>query len=61
MHMLRRLKWMMGLKERESLAVVPVRDFNGGNTNKKEDLLEMVQEIAVYIHRFHNVDLLQQG
>lgn len=53
---------MMGLKERDSLAVVPVRDFKGGATNKKkEDVLEMVQEIAVYIHRFHNVDLLQQG
>ncbi|XXG62236.1 hypothetical protein AAC387_Pa05g0641 [Persea americana] len=24
-------------------------------------MLDIVQEIAVYIHRFHNLDLFQQG
>jgi len=24
-------------------------------------MLEAVQEIAIYIHRFHNLDLFQQG
>uniref|UniRef100_A0A7N0TVR9 DUF676 domain-containing protein n=1 Tax=Kalanchoe fedtschenkoi TaxID=63787 RepID=A0A7N0TVR9_KALFE len=54
--MLRRLGWIIGLKGRESPAVVPVRDFK-----RVGAMLETVQEIAVYIHKFHNVDLLQQG
>lgn len=25
------------------------------------DMFDAVQEIAIYIHRFHNLDLFQQG
>lgn len=28
---------------------------------KQPDMLEVVHEIAIYIHRFHNLDLFQQG
>ncbi|KAI0507757.1 hypothetical protein KFK09_013885 [Dendrobium nobile] len=28
---------------------------------RQPDMLEMVHEIAIYIHRFHNLDLFQQG
>lgn len=27
----------------------------------KQPMLEAVHEIAIYIHRFHNLDLFQQG
>ncbi|XVE70276.1 hypothetical protein DITRI_Ditri10aG0059400 [Diplodiscus trichospermus] len=59
--MLRRLGWLIGLNNK------------GGQAKKLPDakphpakvqpvvMLDTVQEIAIYIHRFHNLDLFQQG
>ncbi|XWS25444.1 hypothetical protein CRYUN_Cryun27aG0068900 [Craigia yunnanensis] len=59
--MLRRFGWLIGLNNR------------GGQAKKLPDakphpakvqpvvMLDTVQEIAIYIHRFHNLDLFQQG
>ncbi|OMP06367.1 hypothetical protein CCACVL1_01604 [Corchorus capsularis] len=59
--MLRRIGWLIGFSNRT------------GQTKKLPDakpepatlqpvvMLDTVQEIAVYIHRFHNLDLFQQG
>ena len=61
LYMLRRLGWLIGLNNR------------GGQVKKLPDakphpakvqpvvMLDTVQEIAIYIHRFHNLDLFHQG
>ncbi|XP_020593383.1 protein FAM135B-like isoform X2 [Phalaenopsis equestris] len=63
--MFRLMKCFLGLDPRNP----PPRrllDANSLSTRRsvefrQPDMLEMVHEIAIYIHRFHNLDLFQQG
>ncbi|KAG7596488.1 Alpha/Beta hydrolase fold [Arabidopsis suecica] len=58
--MLRRLGWLIGLSQRsrqtKSLDAEPYVA-----RVKPVLMVDTVQEIAIYIHRFHNLDLFQQG
>lgn len=58
--MFRRLRWFVGLNYRNSSKrlpdAIPPRLFT-----YHPHMLDTVQEIAIYIHRFHNLDLFQQG
>ncbi|TYI75801.1 hypothetical protein E1A91_D06G032100v1 [Gossypium mustelinum] len=59
--MLRRLGWLIGLNNRS----VQVKKLPDAMPHPAEVqpvvMLDSVQEIAIYIHRFHNLDLFQQG
>ncbi|WZZ13593.1 hypothetical protein YC2023_106682 [Brassica napus] len=60
--MLRHLGWLFGLSRRRSrraktLDAKPYID----NRVKPVLMVDTVQEVAIYIHRFHNLDLFQQG
>ncbi|KAH1057698.1 hypothetical protein J1N35_035763, partial [Gossypium stocksii] len=59
--MLRRLGWLIGLNNRS----VQAKKLPDAKPHPAEVLpvvmLDSVQEIAIYIHRFHNLDLFQQG
>ncbi|KAL8196660.1 hypothetical protein R6Q57_024641 [Mikania cordata] len=66
--MFRRLKWFIAgfnqqrspkLKADAKLLSLP-RERYSSSRNRKS-MLEAVHEVAVYIHRFHNLDLFQQG
>ncbi|KAL0748203.1 hypothetical protein Bca101_030205 [Brassica carinata] len=60
-HMLRHLGWLFGLSRRsrraKTLDAKPYID----NRVKPVLMVDTVQEVAIYIHRFHNLDLFQQG
>ncbi|TYI21340.1 hypothetical protein ES332_A06G031800v1 [Gossypium tomentosum] len=59
--MLRRLGWLIGLNNRSAQA----KKLPDAKPHPAEVqpvvMLDSVQEIAIYIHRFHNLDLFQQG
>ncbi|KAB2076280.1 hypothetical protein ES319_A06G031000v1 [Gossypium barbadense] len=59
--MLRRLGWLIGLTNRSAQA----KKLPDAKPHPAEVqpvvMLDSVQEIAIYIHRFHNLDLFQQG
>ncbi|PPR84668.1 hypothetical protein GOBAR_AA36041 [Gossypium barbadense] len=59
--MLRRLGWLIGLNNRS----VQAKKLPDAKPHPAEVqpvvMLDSVQEIAIYIHRFHNLDLFQQG
>ncbi|KAK5824055.1 uncharacterized protein LOC108457024 isoform X1 [Gossypium arboreum] len=59
--MLRRLGWLIGLNSRSAQA----KKLPDAKPHPAEVqpvvMLDSVQEIAIYIHRFHNLDLFQQG
>ncbi|CAN8311886.1 unnamed protein product [Cochlearia groenlandica] len=58
--MLRRLGWLIGLSQRSRQT--KTLDAEPYVARVKPVLMvDTVQEIAVYIHRFHNLDLFQQG
>ncbi|XP_057958995.1 uncharacterized protein LOC131151678 isoform X1 [Malania oleifera] len=56
--MLRRVRWFVGLNPRNSSLKALT---NAELRPAKVAMLDAVQEIAIYIHRFHNLDLFQQG
>ena len=56
--MFRRLRWFIGMNHR---AVASQKRLPNAKPKPPPAMLETVQEIAIYIHRFHNLDLFQQG
>lgn len=59
--MFRRLGWLVGLNYR-SWSGKRLTDANAHPAKVKPvAMFDTVQEIAIYIHRFHNLDLFQQG
>lgn len=59
--MLRRLGWFIGLNYK-SLSTKRLANAKPHPARVKPvAMLDTVQEIAIYIHRFHNLDLFQQG
>ncbi|XP_010241697.1 PREDICTED: protein FAM135B-like isoform X2 [Nelumbo nucifera] len=55
--MLRRFRLLIGLNQRS----VTKKLLNANSRAVRPAMLEALQEVAVYIHRFHNLDLFQQG
>ncbi|XP_077248667.1 uncharacterized protein LOC143888200 [Tasmannia lanceolata] len=58
--MFRRLRFFIGLNTKHSSAK-RLLHAKPRRVRVQRSMLETVQEIAVYIHRFHNLDLFQQG
>ncbi|GKV19978.1 hypothetical protein SLEP1_g30164 [Rubroshorea leprosula] len=59
--MFRHLGWLIGLNNK-SASVKKLPDAKPHPAQvKPEPMLDAMQEIAIYIHRFHNLDLFQQG
>ncbi|XVF39715.1 hypothetical protein PTKIN_Ptkin01aG0055400 [Pterospermum kingtungense] len=59
--MLRRLGWLIGLNNK-SVQAKKLPDAKPHPAKVQPVvMLDTVQEIAIYIHRFHNLDLFQQG
>lgn len=59
--MFRRLGWLVGLNYR-SWSGKRLTDANAHPAKVKPvAMFDTVQEVAIYIHRFHNLDLFQQG
>ncbi|KAF6163663.1 hypothetical protein GIB67_036123 [Kingdonia uniflora] len=56
--MFKRFRDIIGLNQRSNSTK---RLLNAKPKRIKPAMLETVQEIAIYIHRFHNLDLFQQG
>ncbi|KAL4561060.1 hypothetical protein LXL04_033222 [Taraxacum kok-saghyz] len=70
--MFRRLKWFIaGFNQQKTskpkvdakLLSLPRehQNYNNSRTRNRKSMLEAVHEVAIYIHRFHNLDLFQQG
>ncbi|XP_059650912.1 uncharacterized protein LOC132297640 [Cornus florida] len=70
--MLRRLRWIIGLNNNNNSQRSSVNSKRLTNAKtlllsppqsvkRSSPMLEAVHEIAIYIHRFHNLDLFQQG
>ncbi|KAJ9558892.1 hypothetical protein OSB04_013506 [Centaurea solstitialis] len=70
--MLRRLKWFIAgfnqQKAPKTKADAKLLSLPGGeqqqhqsSAHSRKSMLEAVHEVAIYIHRFHNLDLFQQG
>lgn len=59
--MFRRLGWLVGLNYRSwsGKRLTDAKPHPG--QVKPVAMFDTVQEIAIYIHRFHNLDLFQQG
>ncbi|KAG9444289.1 hypothetical protein H6P81_015629 [Aristolochia fimbriata] len=56
--MFRRLRCFVGLKTASSKRLLNAKPRR---LRGRSAMLDVVQEIAIYIHRFHNLDLFQQG
>ncbi|KAJ0237629.1 putative serine esterase family protein [Hirschfeldia incana] len=60
--MLRRLGWLIGLSQRSrQTKTLDAEAYVAASRVRPVLMVDTVQEIAVYIHRFHNLDLFQQG
>ncbi|XP_010544041.1 PREDICTED: protein FAM135B isoform X2 [Tarenaya hassleriana] len=59
--MLRRLGWLIGLSQRSRQAKKTLDAKPYVARVKTVLMIDTVQEIAIYIHRFHNLDLFKQG
>lgn len=65
--MLQRVRRLIGLdpkspsSSRVSSAKSPLSSTRGAVLFRPPEMFETVHEIAIYIHRFHNLDLFQQG
>ena len=64
-HMFRRLRLFIGLNARSSSSRRLV-DAESPRPRREVEfvpppMLETVHEVAIYLHRFHNLDLFQQG
>ncbi|KAA8521420.1 hypothetical protein F0562_012088 [Nyssa sinensis] len=68
--MLQRIRWIIGFNHHKSLAnlkrllnvkPLPLPRTNPLKPERCNIMLEAVHEISIYIHRFHNLGLFQQG
>ncbi|CAJ1935963.1 unnamed protein product [Sphenostylis stenocarpa] len=62
--MFRRLKWFVGLNQKNwsTKRLVNVERQQPGPARPNQlPMLDAVHEVAIYIHRFHNLDLFEQG
>ncbi|XP_031492207.1 uncharacterized protein LOC116258892 isoform X2 [Nymphaea colorata] len=64
--MFRRFRNFIGLNSKGAAAVTPTRRLiDAGSVHRgaavNPGMFELAQEVGVYIHRFHNLDLFQQG
>lgn len=60
--MIRRLGWFIGLNNTRGLSIKRLPDAKPHPAQVRPvEIMETMQEVAVYIHRFHNLDLFQQG
>lgn len=61
LHMFRRIGWFIGLNN-HSYSAKRLPDAKPRPAKVKPvAIMDTTQEIAIYIHRFHNLDLFQQG
>ncbi|RYR24319.1 hypothetical protein Ahy_B02g057816 [Arachis hypogaea] len=61
--MFRRLRWFVGLNKK-NLSTKRLGNLEhqpGPERPSQLPVLDNVHEVAVYIHRFHNLDLFEQG
>ncbi|XP_028787069.1 protein FAM135B isoform X1 [Neltuma alba] len=59
---IRRLRWFMGLNQRNmSTKRLPSVEQRGPARANLLSMMDAVHEVAIYIHRFHNLDLFEQG
>ncbi|KAK7331661.1 hypothetical protein VNO80_28398 [Phaseolus coccineus] len=61
--MFRRLGWFVGLNQTNlsTKRLLNAHQPPSGRPNHPLPMLDAVHEVAVYIHRFHNLDLFEQG
>ncbi|KAL5054602.1 hypothetical protein RYX36_035284 [Vicia faba] len=60
--MIRRLRWFAGLNQKNwSNKRLVNADLHGLERPYHLPMLDAVHEVAIYIHRFHNLDLFEQG
>ncbi|KAL2343736.1 hypothetical protein Fmac_005021 [Flemingia macrophylla] len=61
--MFRRLRWFVGLNQKKwsTKRLVNVEQQPGLDRPNHLPVLDAVHEVAIYIHRFHNLDLFEQG
>ncbi|XP_020234520.1 protein FAM135B isoform X2 [Cajanus cajan] len=61
--MFRRLRWFVGLNQKNwsTKRLVNVEQQPGPARPNHLPVLDAVHEVAIYIHRFHNLDLFEQG
>nr|KYP63132.1 Protein FAM135B family [Cajanus cajan] len=61
--MFRRLGWFVGLNQTNltTKRLLGAEQTASARPNRQLPLLDAVHEVAVYIHRFHNLDLFEQG
>nr|XP_007159043.1 hypothetical protein PHAVU_002G203900g [Phaseolus vulgaris]ESW31037.1 hypothetical protein PHAVU_002G203900g [Phaseolus vulgaris] len=62
--MFRRLRWFVGLNHKNwsTKRLVNVEHQHPGSARPNQlPVLDAVHEVAIYIHRFHNLDLFEQG
>lgn len=60
--MIRRLRWFAGLNQKNwSNKRLVNADLPGLERPNHLPMLDAVHEVAIYIHRFHNLDLFEQG
>nr|XP_043610497.1 protein FAM135B-like isoform X2 [Erigeron canadensis] len=60
--MFRRFKWFItGLNHQQKPAKPDAKRLSLPKERNRKLMLEAVHEVAIYIHRFHNLDLFQQG
>ncbi|KAL3819332.1 hypothetical protein ACJIZ3_005237 [Penstemon smallii] len=52
---------LLNFSEQQKKQPVQPNNINPTRKRFKQPMLEAVHEIAIYIHRFHNLDLFQQG
>ncbi|KAK1426355.1 hypothetical protein QVD17_15026 [Tagetes erecta] len=66
--MFRRFKWLIagfnqhkGAKPKADAKLLSLPRERYWSARNRKSMLEAVHEVAIYIHRFHNLDLFQQG
>lgn len=64
--MFRRFKWLIAGFNHQHKGAKPKADAKllslpRERFSNRKSMLEAVHEVAIYIHRFHNLDLFQQG
>ncbi|KAF7842672.1 protein FAM135B-like isoform X1 [Senna tora] len=61
--MFRRLRWLVGLNQTNwsTKRLLNVEQSGLARTNQLPLMMDAVHEVAIYIHRFHNLDLFEQG
>ncbi|MCH83041.1 protein FAM135B-like [Trifolium medium] len=60
--MFRRLRWFVGLNQKNCSTKRLVNPDQPGLVRPNHlPMIDAVHEVAIYIHRFHNLDLFEQG